>query len=97
MTQKPALLIIDMQNDFASAEAALPVAGAQAVITPLTQLLSCFAKNIFRFFISSGFMNRMVQMLNGSELTFSEPNHLPSEGHMVLQLLMNSVRCMVNT
>ncbi len=42
MTQKPALLIIDMQNDFASAEAALPVAGAQAVITPLTQLLSLF-------------------------------------------------------
>lgn len=42
MTRKPALLIIDMQNDFASAHAVLPVAGAQAVITPLTQLLSLF-------------------------------------------------------
>jgi len=42
MAQKPALLIIDMQNDFASAHAVLPVAGAQAVITPLTQLLSLF-------------------------------------------------------
>ena len=42
MTRKPALLIIDMQNDFASAQAVNPVAGAQAVITPLTQLLSQF-------------------------------------------------------
>jgi len=42
MTRKPALLIIDMQNDFASTHAVLPVAGAQAVITPLTQLLSLF-------------------------------------------------------
>lgn len=42
MTRKPALLIIDMQNDFASAQAVNPVAGAQAVITPLTHLLSLF-------------------------------------------------------
>jgi len=39
---RPALLIIDMQNDFASAHAVNPVAGAQAVVTPLTQLLSLF-------------------------------------------------------
>ncbi len=42
MTQNVALLIIDMQNDFASAQAVNPVAGAQAVITPLTHLLSLF-------------------------------------------------------
>ena len=42
MTRKPALLIIDMQNDFASAQAVNPVAGAKAVITPLTHLLSLF-------------------------------------------------------
>ncbi|KAF5089953.1 Maleamate amidohydrolase [anaerobic digester metagenome] len=42
MTQKPALLIIDMQNDFTSTHAVNPVVGAQAVITPLTNLLSLF-------------------------------------------------------
>ncbi len=52
MTKKPALLIIDMQNDFASAQAVLPVVGAQAVITPLTQLLSLFReKNLPVFHI----------------------------------------------
>lgn len=44
MTRKPALLIIDMQNDFASSHAVNPVAGAQAIINPLVQLLSLFRK-----------------------------------------------------
>ena len=50
MTRKPALLIIDMQNDFASAQAVNPVAGAQAVITPLTHLLSQFREKHFPIF-----------------------------------------------
>lgn len=40
--KKAALLIIDMQNDFASKKAVLPVAGAEKVISPLTQVLSEF-------------------------------------------------------
>ncbi|PWR75124.1 cysteine hydrolase family protein [Methanospirillum stamsii] len=45
--KKPALLIIDMQNDFASKKAVLPVAGAENVISPLTQVLSEFrARNL---------------------------------------------------
>ncbi|NLV28108.1 MAG: cysteine hydrolase [Methanomicrobiales archaeon] len=45
--KKPALLIIDMQNDFASKNAILPVAGAEEVISPLKQVLSEFrARNL---------------------------------------------------
>lgn len=42
MRRKPAFLIINMQNDFVSSHAVLPVAGAQAVINPLTYILSLF-------------------------------------------------------
>lgn len=48
--KKPALLIIDMQNDFASGNAVLPVAGAQTVIGPLVQILTHFREKHFPVF-----------------------------------------------